>query len=102
MSRKSKAKRPAEAEDGKPIAHPIIAEVVMVVIASLLRNLVVNGLSKGKFIQTENDRKLLSSSPARRVGLLGAKYIAMRSVPGAVLIGAGIVANALIRGRAGK
>ena len=102
MSRKSKAKHTAEAEDGKPIAHPIIAEIVIVIIASLLRNLVVNALSKGKFIQTENDRKLLRSSPARRVGLLGAKYVARKSVPGAMVIGAGIVANALIRGRTGK
>ena len=102
MIRKSKAKRTAEADHGKPMAHPVIAEILIVIIAALLRNLVVGMLEKGKVVQTESDRKLLRSSPARRVGLLGAKYVAKRSVPGAMLIGAGIVANALIRGRAGN
>lgn len=102
MTRKSKAKQTVQAEDGKPLAHPVIAEVLIVVISSLLRNVVVQMLEKGKFVQTEKDRKLLKTSPARRVGLLGAKYIAMRSVPGAMLVGAGMVATALIRGRADK
>tara|TARA_A100001391_G_scaffold83275_2_gene54519 strand:- start:21086 stop:21394 length:309 start_codon:yes stop_codon:yes gene_type:complete len=102
MTRKSKAKQSAQAEDGKPLSHPVIAEILIVVISSLLRNVVVQMLEKGKFVQTEKDRKLLKTSPARRVGLLGAKYIAMRSVPGAMLVGAGMVATALIRGRADK
>ncbi|MEN7538529.1 hypothetical protein [Aurantiacibacter flavus] len=102
MTRKSKAKRTAEAEVGKPITHPVIAEILIVVIAALLRNFVVQMLEKGKIVQTESDRKLLKSSPTRRVGLLGAKYVAKKSVPGAMMIGAAIVANALIRGRAGN
>ena len=102
MSRKSKAKHSAEAEDGKPLAHPVIAEILIVVIASLLRNVVVQMLEKGKFVQTESDRKLLKSSPARRVGLVGVKHLARSSVPGALLVGAGIIANAVFRGNTGK
>ena len=102
MSRKSKAKRTAEAEDGKPLAHPVIAEILIVVIASLLRNVVVQMLEKGKFVQTESDRKLLKTSPARRVGLVGVKHLARSSVPGALMVGAGIIANAMIRGRSEK
>ncbi|OYX63577.1 MAG: hypothetical protein B7Y88_12420 [Sphingomonadales bacterium 32-64-17] len=102
MTRKSKAKRTAEAEDGKPLAHPVIAEILIVVIAALLRNLVVQALEKGKFVQTESDRKLLKTSPARRVGLVGVKHLARSSVPGALLVGAGIIANAMIRGRTEK
>ena len=84
------------------MTHPVIAEILVVIIASLLRNLVVRMLEKGKFVQTESDRKLLNTSPARRVGLLGVKHVAKSSVPGALLVGAGIVANSLIRGRGSK
>ncbi|WP_137679889.1 hypothetical protein [Aurantiacibacter suaedae] len=102
MTRKSKAKRTAQAEDGKPLAHPVIAEILIVIIASLLRNMVVQMLERGKFVQTESDRKLLKSSPARRVGLVGVKHLARSSVPGALLVGAGIIANTVIRGRNGE
>ena len=102
MSRKSKAKRDGEADDGKPIASPIIAEILIVVIAALLRNGVVRLLEKGNVVQTPSDKKRLKTSPARRVAVLGVKQLATRSVPGALLVGAGIVGNALIRGRRGK
>jgi len=86
-------------DDAKPIANPLLAEIIITVLAAILRNGVVRLLERGNIVQTAEDKKLLSTSPSRRMAVLGVKKVATRSVPGAVAVGAGIVVQSLWRNR---
>lgn len=88
-----------EASDNKPLANPLVAEIAITLAAALLRNGVVKLLERGHVVQTKEDRDLLKTSPARRIAALGARKVATRSVPGALLVGAGIMAQGLLRHR---
>ena len=89
------------ARANRPLASPLLAEIAVIVAAAVLRNGVVKLLERGHVVQTKEDRERLRTSPARRVAVLGAKKLATHSVPGALMVGAGIVAQSLLRSRTG-
>lgn len=98
MARK---RRKADAED-KPKGHPLLrlltADVALRAGSYVLRRAVRKGVVSGKVAEAVPDHK---PSTSTRVLTAAASAIATRSVPGALLVGSGIIVHTLYtRGKA--
>lgn len=79
-----------------PATNMFIADIAMRGVSQLVRNSLHKAVLQNRYGPTKAKNIVENKSLFRSIALLGASRVATRSVPGAMLVGGGLVAKALL------